>query len=108
MLASLDRLEALQWGGARVFFGHDPEYWRTVPQDRPPSHDANARGPVRPRDMILVAFGPSQWQRTIAAFADRLWFGVSLVMMSLSLREWIRQQAKRERTPRLVFLWPRR
>ena len=32
MLASLDRLEALERGGARVFFGHDPEFWRTVPQ----------------------------------------------------------------------------
>ena len=32
MLASLDRLEALEAGGARNFFGHDPEFWRTVPQ----------------------------------------------------------------------------
>ncbi len=32
MLASLDRLEALERGGARIFFGHDPEFWRTVPQ----------------------------------------------------------------------------
>ena len=32
MLASLDRLEALERGGARLFFGHDPEFWRTVPQ----------------------------------------------------------------------------
>jgi len=32
MLASLDRLEALEQGGARIFFGHDPEFWRTVPQ----------------------------------------------------------------------------
>jgi len=31
-LASLDRLEALERGGARIFFGHDPEFWRTVPQ----------------------------------------------------------------------------
>jgi N-acyl homoserine lactone hydrolase len=32
MLASLDRLAALEAGGARIFFGHDPEFWRTVPQ----------------------------------------------------------------------------
>jgi glyoxylase-like metal-dependent hydrolase (beta-lactamase superfamily II) len=29
MRASLDRLEA---GGARIFFGHDPEFWKGVPQ----------------------------------------------------------------------------
>jgi N-acyl homoserine lactone hydrolase len=32
MHASLDRLAALETGGARIFFGHDPEFWRTVPQ----------------------------------------------------------------------------
>jgi N-acyl homoserine lactone hydrolase len=32
MLASLDRLAALEKGGARIFFGHDPEFWRGVPQ----------------------------------------------------------------------------
>ncbi len=32
MLASLDRLEALERGGARIFFGHDLEFWQTVPQ----------------------------------------------------------------------------
>jgi N-acyl homoserine lactone hydrolase len=32
MLASLDRLEALERGGARIFFGHDPEFWKGVPQ----------------------------------------------------------------------------
>ena len=32
MLASLDRLEALERGGAHIFFGHDPEFWQTVPQ----------------------------------------------------------------------------
>src|SRR6516164_2757136 len=32
MLASLDQLEALEQGGARVYFGHDPEFWQTVPQ----------------------------------------------------------------------------
>jgi glyoxylase-like metal-dependent hydrolase (beta-lactamase superfamily II) len=32
MLASLDRLEALEKSGARIYFGHDPEFWRSVPQ----------------------------------------------------------------------------
>ena len=32
MLASLDRLEALERGGARLLFGHDPEFWKMVPQ----------------------------------------------------------------------------
>ena len=32
MLASLDRLEALEKAGARIVFGHDPEFWRGVPQ----------------------------------------------------------------------------
>ena len=32
MLASLDRLAALEKGGARIFFGHDAEFWRSVPQ----------------------------------------------------------------------------
>jgi len=32
MLASLDRLAALEQAGARIFFGHDPEFWQTVPQ----------------------------------------------------------------------------
>jgi len=32
MLTSLDRLEALERSGARIFFGHDPEFWHTVPQ----------------------------------------------------------------------------
>ena len=32
MLASLDRLAALEEGGARIFFGHDPEFWPKVPQ----------------------------------------------------------------------------
>jgi glyoxylase-like metal-dependent hydrolase (beta-lactamase superfamily II) len=32
MLASLDRLARLESGGARIFFGHDPEFWKTVPQ----------------------------------------------------------------------------
>jgi N-acyl homoserine lactone hydrolase len=32
MYASLDRLAQLEAGGARLFFGHDPEFWATVPQ----------------------------------------------------------------------------
>jgi len=32
MLASLDRLAALEARGARIFFGHDPEFWQSVPQ----------------------------------------------------------------------------
>ncbi|HEV2301735.1 MAG TPA: N-acyl homoserine lactonase family protein [Stellaceae bacterium] len=32
MLVSLERLARLQAGGARIFFGHDIEFWRTVPQ----------------------------------------------------------------------------
>jgi N-acyl homoserine lactone hydrolase len=32
MHASLDRLAMLEAGGARIFFGHDPEFWKTVPQ----------------------------------------------------------------------------
>ena len=29
---SLERLSRLEAAGARIFFGHDPEFWRTVPQ----------------------------------------------------------------------------
>jgi N-acyl homoserine lactone hydrolase len=32
MHTSLDRLAALEANGARIFFGHDPEFWQTVPQ----------------------------------------------------------------------------
>ncbi|MGC2412988.1 MAG: N-acyl homoserine lactonase family protein [Stellaceae bacterium] len=32
MHSSLDRLAALEKQGARIFFGHDPEFWQTVPQ----------------------------------------------------------------------------
>ena len=32
MLASLDQIAALEAGGARIFYGHDPEFWQTVPQ----------------------------------------------------------------------------
>jgi len=32
MHASLDRLADLERQGARIFFGHDPNFWRTLPQ----------------------------------------------------------------------------
>jgi glyoxylase-like metal-dependent hydrolase (beta-lactamase superfamily II) len=32
MLASLDRLEALEKGGAKLIFGHDLEFWKSIPQ----------------------------------------------------------------------------
>jgi hypothetical protein len=32
MLASLDKLANLKAAGARIFFGHDGEFWRGVPQ----------------------------------------------------------------------------
>jgi len=32
MLRTYDRLAALEAGGARLFYGHDPEFWATVPQ----------------------------------------------------------------------------
>jgi glyoxylase-like metal-dependent hydrolase (beta-lactamase superfamily II) len=32
MLKSLRHLRALRDAGARIFYGHDPEFWRTVPQ----------------------------------------------------------------------------
>jgi glyoxylase-like metal-dependent hydrolase (beta-lactamase superfamily II) len=32
MLASLRQLRRLQERGARIFYGHDPEFWATVPQ----------------------------------------------------------------------------
>ena len=37
MLASLDRLAALENGGATLFFGHDPEFWKDVPQAPAPA-----------------------------------------------------------------------
>src|SRR5262249_17910429 len=37
MLASLDRLEALERGGAKLFFGHDPDFWKDVPQAPAPA-----------------------------------------------------------------------
>lgn len=36
MHASLDRLAALEAGGARIFFGHDPVFWASVPQGPTP------------------------------------------------------------------------
>jgi hypothetical protein len=30
--APLDRLEILEKTGSRIFFAHDPEFWRSVPQ----------------------------------------------------------------------------
>ncbi len=32
MLRSLERLRELRAAGAEIVFGHDPEYWKTVPQ----------------------------------------------------------------------------
>ena len=32
MLASLDKLARLEAAGARIFFGHDGEFWKSVPQ----------------------------------------------------------------------------
>jgi glyoxylase-like metal-dependent hydrolase (beta-lactamase superfamily II) len=32
MLASLDKLACLEAAGARIFFGHDSEFWKGVPQ----------------------------------------------------------------------------
>jgi glyoxylase-like metal-dependent hydrolase (beta-lactamase superfamily II) len=32
MRASLEALRALQLRGAQIFYGHDPEFWETVPQ----------------------------------------------------------------------------
>jgi hypothetical protein len=32
MLASLDRLSALEESAAHIFFGHDPEFWQSVMQ----------------------------------------------------------------------------
>ena len=32
MLQSLGKLRRMQSDGARIFFGHDPDFWKTVPQ----------------------------------------------------------------------------
>ena len=37
MLASLERLAALERGGAKLFFGHDAEFWKGVPQAPSPA-----------------------------------------------------------------------
>ncbi len=36
MLASLDKLGRLEQSGARIFFGHDAEFWATLPQNGVP------------------------------------------------------------------------
>jgi N-acyl homoserine lactone hydrolase len=35
MLESLERIAALELNGARIFYSHDPDFWRTVPQGVP-------------------------------------------------------------------------
>lgn len=35
MLEALQRLRVLRDGGAEIFYGHDPEFWATVPQGEP-------------------------------------------------------------------------
>jgi N-acyl homoserine lactone hydrolase len=32
MLASLEKLARCEAAGARIFFGHDGEFWKTAPQ----------------------------------------------------------------------------
>jgi glyoxylase-like metal-dependent hydrolase (beta-lactamase superfamily II) len=32
MIETLTRLRAMRDGGARIFYGHDPQFWKTVPQ----------------------------------------------------------------------------
>jgi glyoxylase-like metal-dependent hydrolase (beta-lactamase superfamily II) len=32
MIESLKRLRALRAQGAKIFYGHDPEFWKEVPQ----------------------------------------------------------------------------
>jgi len=49
MLASLDRLEALERSGARIFFGHDPEFWHTAPSIICPAH---REGTIRPSRIV--------------------------------------------------------
>lgn len=36
MLASLEKISQLEKGGARIFVGHDPDFWATLPQDGTP------------------------------------------------------------------------
>jgi glyoxylase-like metal-dependent hydrolase (beta-lactamase superfamily II) len=35
MLASLNQLAALELGGARIFPGHDPDFWESIPKSTP-------------------------------------------------------------------------
>jgi glyoxylase-like metal-dependent hydrolase (beta-lactamase superfamily II) len=35
MLASLGTIRQMQGDGARIFFGHDPDFWKTIPQAQP-------------------------------------------------------------------------
>ena len=35
MVTSLDHLARLETGGARIFFGHDPDFWEAVPKAIP-------------------------------------------------------------------------
>ena len=51
MLASLDRLEALE-NGAKLFFGHDADTWQGVPQAPLP-----APGPFHPGITSMHASG---------------------------------------------------
>jgi hypothetical protein len=46
MLASLDRLEAVEKSRARIYFGHDPEFWRSGhgPPGLRPHYHANYYG----------------------------------------------------------------
>jgi glyoxylase-like metal-dependent hydrolase (beta-lactamase superfamily II) len=46
MLDSLDRLKRLERGGAKLFFGHDPEFWKTVPQAPAQIFDAPSGEPA--------------------------------------------------------------
>ena len=67
MLASLDRLEALERGGARIFFCHDPEFWKTVPKAPGTGRIRLIRAPVR--------LGPTSPSGVVAACWDRVEFG---------------------------------
>jgi hypothetical protein len=44
MLVGLDRFEAPENFGARISFGHDPEFWRFVPQGRQVGGEAGLVG----------------------------------------------------------------
>src|SRR5262249_17301027 len=49
MLASLDRLEALERGGAKLFFGHDPDFWKAVPQAPAPAFSSSGTAGLQAR-----------------------------------------------------------